>query len=225
MSKILQLSLLGNIQLRRNGAPVTDFSAGKTAALLSYLAVTGVPHTRSTLAGLLWGAMTEAKARGNLSKALSTLRREFGDYLTITRQTVSFNQKSDYWLDVEIFTTGVANNTVDSLQEAIQLYRGDFLDGFYVREAPEFETWVLTQQARLRELALQALYTLAAHFAAQGGAGRAVAIDYTARLLGLDPWREEAHRQMIAAGNHRPARYGFGPVREVSPNISRGIGR
>lgn len=197
MSKTLQLSLLGNIQLVQNGVPVADFRTGKTAALLSYLAVTGVPHNRSPLAGLLWGAMPEANARGNLSKALSTLRREFGDYVTITRQTVSFNRNSDYWLDVEIFETGVTHNSIDTLQEAIQLYRGDFLDGFYVREAPEFETWVLTQQTRLKELALQALHTLTTHFFAQGGDGRTVAIDYAARLSALDPWREEAHRQMM----------------------------
>ena len=197
MSKTLQFRLLGNIQLRRNGTPVTDFSAGKKAALLSYLAVTGTAHTRSALAGLLWGAMPEAKARGNLSKALSTLRREFGDHLTITRQTVSFNRKSDYWLDVEIFAAGVANGSIDSLQEAIELYQGDFLDGFYVRTAPEFETWVLTQQTHLKELALQALHTLAGHFTAQGGTGRTVAINYITRLLEIDSWREEAHRQMM----------------------------
>lgn len=99
--------------------------------------------------------------------------------------------------EVEIFESDIAHNSIDALQAAIALYRGDFLDGFYVRGAPEFESWVLAQQARLRELAIQALHTLATHFAGQGGDDRVVAIDYTARLLRLDPWREEAHRHMM----------------------------
>jgi DNA-binding SARP family transcriptional activator len=113
--------------------------------------------------------MPEAKARMNLSQALSHLRRLFGDHLSITRQTVAFNRESDYWLDVAVFEARVNDTSGDAsitaLQEAVQLYRGDFLDGLYVRNAPEFEMWILAQRARLREPALQALHTLAVHHA------------------------------------------------------------
>ncbi|MEJ2555119.1 MAG: BTAD domain-containing putative transcriptional regulator [Anaerolineae bacterium] len=197
MSGILELSLLGRLELRRNGVPVADIQAGKTLALLSYLVVTARPHTRPALAGLLWGGMPEAKARGNLSKALSSLRHVVGDHLTIARQMVAFEPDGDFWLDVAEFEAGVSDNSIERLQAAVELYQGDFLDGFYVRNAPEFEDWALAQQARLKELALRALHTLAAHFAEQGEVGWATAIDYTNRLLRLEPWREEAHRQMM----------------------------
>jgi predicted ATPase/DNA-binding SARP family transcriptional activator len=200
MSEKLELTLLGHIEIRRDGIPVTDIT-GKTLALLSYLAVTGRPHTRSALAGLLWDGMPEAKARGNLSKALSILRSSFGEHLSITRQTVAFECEADYWLDVEAFEARVqavpTEQNIDQLQEAVQLYQGDFLDGFYVRHALEFEEWVLAQRAQLRESVLRALHTLAAHSAEKGEVGWATAIDYTNRLLRLEPWREEAHRQMM----------------------------
>ena len=212
MPKKLKLALLGNVEIRRDGLPVTDFKSRKAQALLCYLAVTGHPHARPTLAGLLWGDMPEAKARMNLSQALSNLRRSFGDHLTITRQTVAFNQDSDYGLDVQAFEASVnsasARAPVKRMQEAVKLYRGDLLDGFYVRGAPEFEMWVLAQRARLRELALQALHRLIAHYTGQGEDGWATAIDYAAHLLALEPWREEAHRQrmrLLALNGQRSA--------------------
>jgi predicted ATPase/DNA-binding SARP family transcriptional activator len=197
MSGILELRLLGRLELRRDGTPVADMQASKTLALLSYLAVTARPHARSSLAGLLWGGMPEVKARGNLSKALSSLRQVVGDHLTITRQAVACESDGGFWLDVAEFEAGVHDNSIEGLQAAVELYQGDFLDGFYVRNAPEFEDWALAQQARLKESALRALHTLAAHFAEQDDAGRAKAIDYTSHLLRLEPWREEAHRQMM----------------------------
>lgn len=127
------------------------------------------------MAGLLWGGMPEANARANLSKALSTLRRLFAPHLTITRQTVGINRASEYWLDVEAFESVVQalgpEQDVQALQQAVQLYQSDFLEQLYVRDALEFEQWVLTQRVRSRELVLQALYALAAHFSGQGSAG------------------------------------------------------
>ena len=197
MSEMLELRLLGRLDIHRNEIPMNDLRAAKTLALLIYLAVATRPHTRSALAGLLWGGMPEAKARDSLSKALSTLRRVVGEHLVITRQTVAFNGESDFRLDVAEFEAGVSDNSIEQLQEAVQIYEGDFLDGFSVHNAPEFEDWVLAQQARLKELALRALHNLATHFAELDDAGRAQAIDYTRRLLTLEPWREEAHRQMM----------------------------
>jgi predicted ATPase/DNA-binding SARP family transcriptional activator len=202
----LQLTLLGNLEVSRDGVPVTDLRSGKAQALLCYLAVSARPHLRSTLVGLLWGETSEASGRNNLSKALTNLRKLVGPHLSITRQAVAFNRDAAYWLDVELFeglvggaSAGAASARADieRLQEAVALYRGDFLEGFYVRQAPAFEQWALAQRARLRESALQALYTLAAYYTGQGEAGRAAGINYTTRLLALEPWREEAHRQLM----------------------------
>jgi len=201
MVKKLELTLFGNLEIRLAGALVTEFNSRKTQALLCYLAVTGQTHARSTLANLLWGDMPEAKARMNLSQALSTLRRFFGGYLSITRQKIALKQDHDIWMDVDIFKAGVigASGELDIpvLQKAVRLYRGDFLDGLYVRKAPEFELWVVTERARLKELALKILHTLAYYFTSQGEVGWEKAIDYTARLLVLEPWQEEAHRLMM----------------------------
>ena len=218
MGEELQLALLGNLEIHRDGAPVAALRSGKAQALLCYLAVTDRPHLRPALVGLLWGDMPEANARNNLNKALTHLRQAVGRHLCITRQAVAFDRESPYWLDVEIFETeasGVfsvgpsaevapsrsdaasARIDIERLQSVVELYRGHFLEGFHVRQALAFEEWVLAQRARLRELALGALHTLAVHHTRRGAAGHAAGIDYTSRLLALEPWREAAHRQLM----------------------------
>jgi tetratricopeptide (TPR) repeat protein len=90
-----------------------------------------------------------------------------------------------------------AEANVTLLQRAADLYRGDFLEGFLVRDAPEFEEWALAQRTRYRELALQALHTLTtAHL---DSADYTAAIDAAGRLLALDGWREEGYRQLMLA--------------------------
>jgi DNA-binding SARP family transcriptional activator len=209
MAEGLQLTLLGNLEVLHDGLLVTDLRSRKAMALLCYLAVTGRPHLRPILVGLLWGEMPEALARNNLSKALTHLRQAVGHHLRITRREVAFDRERPYWLDVEVLEEGTsALADIEQVQRAVELYRGDFLEGFYVHHSPTFEEWVLTQRAQLRELALQALHTLAVHHTHRGPAGYEAAKEYTARLLALDPWREEAHRQMmllLAASGQRSA--------------------
>ncbi len=112
-------------------------------ALLCYLAVTARPRSRETLIGLLWPEATEANARASLRKALVDLRRGLAPYLTVTRHEVAFDQDAPYWPDVEAFEANLADVSsacdVQRIKEAIDLYRGDVLERFYVRQAPAFE--------------------------------------------------------------------------------------
>ena len=77
MAPNLEILLLGGLQIRQNGAAVVSFMSSKVPALLAYLAVTGRPHQRDALAGLLWGEMPDVAAANNLRQALSNLRKLF----------------------------------------------------------------------------------------------------------------------------------------------------
>lgn len=195
----LELKLLGSPEVRLDGQAVTGFRSGKARALLYYLAVTGRAQPRPVLAGLFWGGVAEHHAHRSLTMALSNLRRLVGGHLDIARETVAFDLTSPYWLDVAVFEAGVAagpgGHNVDRLKQAIDLYRGDFLAGFYLQETPEFEQWVLVERTRLRERLLQALHVLAEYLA--GRADLPQAIETIRRLLALEPWREEAHRYLM----------------------------
>jgi predicted ATPase/DNA-binding SARP family transcriptional activator len=222
MTATLHLRLLGQAEVRLAGELVTGFYSGKAQALLFYLAVTGQTHTRPALAGLLWADIPEADALMNLRQVLTNLRKLVGDHLTITRQTVAFNRDSDYWLDVEVFQARVESAQqpsprpspsgrgsqasppvwgieggpeVERLRQAVDLYQGDFLAGFYVRDAPLFEEWLLTQRAWLRELVLVTLHKLAANYTYRGDYNNGITA--ARHLLNLEPWHEEAHRHLM----------------------------
>jgi predicted ATPase/DNA-binding SARP family transcriptional activator len=196
----LKLRLLGTPEISLGETPIVETIPVKAQAILYYLAVTGQPQNRSTLAGLLWGDVPEAAARASLRKALSSLRPALATYLDLDGQTLAFKPESSYWVDVVEFKAGLtiklsSETDIRRLQQAVDLYRADFLNGFSVRNAPDFETWLLSEQAYLRDLAIQTFGILASYCAEQGHIPQAIA--YTRRLLALEPWWEEAHRQLM----------------------------
>ena len=199
MSK-LALRLLGAPEITRDGEPVGGFRSNKARALLFYVAVSGRSNSRARLAALLWGDLPQENADANLRKTLTNLRRIAAPHLTITRYSVALNDENPLRLDVRefeaAFETTLAGDDPDAIKSAVALYRGDFLDGFYVRQAPEFEAWQLAERYRLREQMAVALQALAEQEAEQGH--YAAAIAHAQRLLEMEPLREDVHRLLMA---------------------------
>jgi WD40 repeat protein/DNA-binding SARP family transcriptional activator len=198
VEKPLILKFMGSPQVSLAGMPVTRFVSRKAQALLIYLAVTGKLHSREKLADLLWQNLPSSKAMNNLRTVLVNLRQLVGDYLLITRQTVAFNRACPYDLDVEALQsiqqyTRTAN--MRCLSNAVTRYDGNFLEGFSVPDAPEFEDWILFERERFRELAIEGLHHLAEHHRTQKQYTEGLAV--THQLLDLDPWRETAHQQQM----------------------------
>ena len=195
----LQIKLLGTPQIRVDGKLLTRLKSVKAQALLFYLAVTRRIHTRHVLASLLWGDLPESAARANLSKALGLLRKHIGDLLTIERNAISLANQRVCWVDVVEFDVTyqevAKSGNYNRLQEVVELYRGDFLEGFYVRKAPDYEKWWLIERARLREQYLNSLQSLANHRAKDGDLRSA--IELSRRFLDLEPWREEVHQRLM----------------------------
>ncbi len=211
------LSLLGAYQATRDGEPVTRFGSVKTQALLAYLAVEADrPHRRDALAGLLWPEEPDRTARNNFRHALSMLRQAVGDrggsraegesppILLVTRETVQFDCTSDCWVDVHAFralshagASDAGGHPVDSLAQAVALYRGDFLEGFYVSDSAVFDDWALMVRERLQRQASAALRWLIEAHTTHGRYPEACT--YAWRWVELEPWQETAHQQLMTA--------------------------
>ena len=196
----LILHLLGGLQITRADTPMTNFISNKVPALLVYLAVTHRAHSRDKLAALLWGEMSDADAKNNLRQALTNLRKIADENLTITRDLIEFTgncilDSSKFESDIKTASSLELEPASVILTDSLRLYRGDFLEGFFIRDAPDFEDWILAERARLREIALQALHTLIQFHTSRGNYPEAKT--YASRLLAFDPWREEAHRQLM----------------------------
>lgn len=193
----LNLALLGGFQGRLGAAAPLRLPTRKTKALLAFLALPpGRSHPREKLASLLWGGMREPQARRGLRQSLFTLRRAVGvspGALLIDGETVALNP-SAVDVDVAEFERQVAEGTPAALDRAAALYRGEFLEGLALQEAP-FEEWLLAERERLRELALEALAKLLHHQRTTGAteAGLQTAL----RLLALDPLQEPVHRAVM----------------------------
>jgi DNA-binding SARP family transcriptional activator len=211
----LSLSFLGTFEVVLAGQPVTAFETDKVRALLAYLSVEADrPHRRQVLAGLLWPEQPEAKARHGLSQALVSLQRAIADRqatppcLIVTRQSLQFNPAGDYELDVTTFTSLLAACQVhgherlaacdvclERLARGLALYRSDFLAGFSTGDALPFEEWVLLQRERLQRLAVEALGHLAKAYGERGE--YQAALSHAWRRVELDPWQEEAGRDLM----------------------------
>jgi len=208
----LEIFLLGTFQTKLEGEPLTNFESDKARALLAYLAVeSDRPHRREVLAGLLWSDTHEQTARTNLRSALANLRKILRDhqaqfpYLLVTRQTIQLNPEGDYWLDVDAFRKVVYKKEtqrgknsaiyIPELDAITELYRGQFLAGFYVRDAILFEEWALITRESLQRLALNAMHDLTEHFQKVGDHEQALQL--ARRQVDIEPYREDAHQQVI----------------------------
>lgn len=203
----LSLSFLGGFEARLDERPLIGFKTDKARLMLAYLAVEGThSHRRESLAGLFWPGYLESSARASLRHSLANLRQVLAEeshptpYLDIEGEVIRFNPASDHWLDVKTFCSLVeeeqpGKTTIQRLEEAVQLYQGAFLEGFALKDSPEFDNWLSIQRENLQQLALSALYRLAEEVSAQGELEKACKL--ARRQLELDVCHEEAHQQLM----------------------------
>ena len=190
----LRLYLLGTLDIRDGDRPLPRPPTLKSQSLLAYLVRhRDRPQPRDRLVGLFWGDRPERKARRSLATALWHIRhRCLPDAALILSDahTVQFDPQTDLWLDVDAFEVLASRDDLISLQSAVALYRGDFLEGFY-------DDWVIGERYRLEALLFEVLERLMAGQEAQGEYEAALAT--ALRLLHHDPLREDAHRLAMRA--------------------------
>jgi predicted ATPase/DNA-binding SARP family transcriptional activator len=194
MGGTCRLRLLGPVQIERGGKVVRGFESRKALALLCYLAVHDRPLTRTHLADLFWSDKPEARGRGNLSRVLHNLTTLLPGCLIADRDHVQFQRTPALWLDVFAFEE-LAQGSASALTAAVDLYRDEFMAGIFLDDCPDFETWLVAEREQWRQRVVEVLDSLIAHHTER--AEYEQGLRFASRLLSLDPWREEAHRQMM----------------------------
>ncbi|HBX70711.1 MAG TPA: hypothetical protein DEH25_15350, partial [Chloroflexi bacterium] len=209
MDAQLTLTTLGALTIQQNGEPLTAFSSHKAEALLIYLVVEkGTAQRRESLFTLLWPGMPEASARHNLRQVLYALRQAISPLLLADRNTVQIDPQAAVHLDVQEFERHLAalqahehlnlygcEACTRELQQAVELYSGDFLSNFYLEDSTVFEDWAAARRAAYRAQALEALETLSEIRIQQGEYDSARS--YAEQQLQIDPLREIAYRQLM----------------------------
>lgn len=227
---VLKIYLFGSPTTAYDDVPLS-ITSQKAQALLYYLVSNRQAYSREKLATLFWGETSQRQAKGSLRNTLYELRRDLAsddepaeEYILAESNTLCFNPEADYWLDTEEFEKLLDRKAegertrMDNYSQAVELYRGDFLEGFIVKDSYEFEDWSFFERERLQRRYLEALTELSDYCGKQGEYEKAIA--YAIQILSRDSLQENIHRQLMrlyyAAGDRNAALRQYEICKEVT---------
>ena len=190
----IQIRVLGSFEISH---PEGQSLRRKERALLAYLAVQTRPIPRHTLIHRFYTGAEDPAAALRLS--LSRLRRALGvDILQTPARAVQWNPRAG-WVDYAEFspllTGDLAARSADVLASALILYRGEFLSGLALEDAPEAELWILQERTHLHALYERGALELIRRWSLAGQ--WEAAIRQTRSLLTHSPLLEPAHERLI----------------------------
>ncbi len=204
----LYLSGLGSLQILLNGRSV-QVRRRKTAAVFIYLAVERQPQSREHLSGLLWPEYDQSKAFAYLRRALWEIKEVLGDgWLEAGREWIGLQSLASVHTDISQFQGLITkvklhhgplevpcDQCIALLEKAINLYRGEFLSGFSLKDCPHFEDWQFLQSEIMRRMYRDSLQKLVN--ALETGGRVSEAVPYSQRWLATDNLDETAHRKLM----------------------------
>lgn len=202
---MVTLRLLGSVSLDGEEGPVTGRAAQRRRiALLALLALArGQALSRDKLIGYLWAESDEEKARRLLSESLYVIRKSLGEDAVLTSGDDLQLNREVVWTDALAFLESLEKGEEVA---AAELYRGPFLDGFYLADAPEFEQWVDGERSRLERSFADTLRKLAT--AAENKDDAKAAVVWWRRLANLDRYDAQvavAYMKALEAAGQRAA--------------------
>ena len=163
-------------------------------ALLALLAVVGERGlTRDKVLAYLWAESSSENARHALEQLLYSMRRQVPEALFLGTDPLRLNAQVVH-ADVAEFGRAIA---AGDPARAVAAYRGPFLDGFYLADAPEFERWAEGERARLSGEHAQALRRLAGEAHALGR--HTAEIDLWRQIASTDPLAERGAIGLVRA--------------------------
>jgi serine/threonine-protein kinase len=192
---MIRLSLLGSLDLRASdGRQILSVLAQpKRVALLAYLAANQDYVRRDTLLGLFWPESDEEHARHALRQSVYTLRRGLGPRALASRGDEELRIDCDHIeCDVAAFETAVQDGRAEA---ALELYKGDLLEGFFLSDAPEFEKWLDGRRTTLRNQAAEAAWAIAQ--AAEAAANGVEAAEWARRAAEYAPDEESTVQRLV----------------------------
>jgi DNA-binding SARP family transcriptional activator len=202
----LHVKLFGQLQIFQDERELHAFDAQKARELFCYLLVhRDHAHAREALAGVLWEDSSPAQAKKNLRQALWRLQTSLAADGVLPAvvipegEWVRVNPDADVSLDVAdledafVAARGIPGRDLDSdaaakLQNAIALYTGDLLEGWY-------QDWCLHERERLRHMYLAILDKLVANCDANRLYENGLV--YAERMLQYDRARESTYRHLM----------------------------
>jgi DNA-binding SARP family transcriptional activator/TolB-like protein len=162
---VLSLRLFGGLSIETSARPVTGRAAQRRRLALLALLATSRGLGREKLVACLWPETDSERGRRLLSDSVYRINQALGPG---TVQATGDELRLDperLPSDVAAFEQALAEQR---WADAVALYSGPFLDGFFLDGSSEFEQWTARERERLSRLYAGALQSLAEAASAQG---------------------------------------------------------
>lgn len=216
----LRISLFGRLRCVLGDREIIGLDARRVQELLIFLLLHRQrPHSREALATLLWGDRNGVQAKKYLRQTLWQLQSALdgagdgaqAELLRVTPDWIELNPNANVWLDIDIFERAYVTtrsgsggqllpNERELLQQAINLYEGDLLEGWY-------QDWCIFERERFQSMFLAMADKLVSY--AESTGDYAMGVHYCELTLRYDHARERSHRRLMRlyylAGNRTAA--------------------
>ncbi len=195
---MLEIRVLGGLEVIRDGVPATLPPSRKTRALLAYLALTRCPHRREQLCEMFWDVPDDPRGalRWSLSKIRPLVDEPAFPRLLADRQSVELRTEA---LDIDFFTVEICADVktaaTGDLARAASSFRGPLLADLELPENGEFHSWQLGLREDARKLQTKILRTLSERL----GSAPEEALPYARELVRVDAFDETAWALLIGA--------------------------
>ena len=209
-AKGVEIRLLGDLQVVRDGSVLPLPASKKTRALLAYLAATLAPHSREKLCELLWPGPEDPRAalRWSLTKIRALVDDRTATRIVADRERVELDVQGARIDLAEVrakLASAPLDLTTECLGEVAARFRGELLEGLDLADAYRFHEWLAAERESARALRLNVLGALIDRL----GGEPAAALRFARERVAVDPLSEPAHvavvRLLAQLGNRRAA--------------------
>lgn len=204
----LNIYLFGKFSVQRDGRELDGLDARKVQELFCYLLLhRDHALSRETLASLLWPETTTTLSKKNLRQALWQLQSGLGSQnelvsdrtLIVESEWIRLNPEAELWLDVAVLENAfqlvqkipghdLDNQKAQILHDAVQLYQGPLLEGWY-------QDWCIYERERLQSMYLAMLDKLMGYCEVRRD--YETGLLYGMRIMCYDRARERTHRRLM----------------------------
>jgi DNA-binding SARP family transcriptional activator len=220
VQKVLQIRVIGEIDLRRGNRLLRLPQSKKTRALLAYLVVSARPHRRERLCSLLWDVTDDPRGalRWSLSKIRALVDEKHRSRILADRDVVAFDSTGavvDLFAVREALAAGIDAVSTEALVALAGEFRGEFLEGLELGGFLEFQTWCVAEREEARQLQSRILRVLISRFRDRPEE----ALRYARSLVQADPLDEQPRATLVellrTTGRNREAEEQYRAGRRV----------
>jgi predicted ATPase/DNA-binding SARP family transcriptional activator len=190
----LEVRLFGTPQLLLNGHSVGGLRR-KNRALIYYLAAQEGGSTREKLLTFFWPDRERSAAQAILRTMIHDLRKYLGEDFQADDQIMTLSP--DTFIDVRDFSTVLDSPSSDlgKLTQTLDLYKGDFLEGFSLPDSPQFDDWAASERERYQLMAMNGFADLSHRHEAMRD--YPAALESARSALAFNPFQEDLQRDVM----------------------------